>query len=201
MDSISLFLYFTSLFPINDQMKITISDNLYIRPVEVEDALVIFTLIEKYRDALRIWLPFIDYTNKWEDTRDFIRSVLDKHPDEKEDVYGIVLIDELVGLIGFRSTDRPNRRTEIGYWIAPVYEGKGTVTQCCAKLIDFCFCMKDFNRISIRVAQGNTRSSNIPKKLGFVFEGIEREGEYLNDHYTNLEVYSLLKKEWVKKVE
>jgi len=37
-------------------------------------------------------------------------------------------------------------------------------------------------------------SKNIPKKLGFKFEGIERQGELLTgDFYTDLEVYSKLR--------
>lgn len=180
-------------------MKITVSEEIFLRPVELDDARPVFELIDLFRDSLRTWLPFVDYTKKWEDTRDFISSVIHRHPDEKEDIYLIVIKGEVAGLIGFRSTDRPNRRTEIGYWIAPPFEGKGTVSSCCRAIIDYCFRVKDFNRITIRVAVGNARSSNIPKRLGFTFEGIEREGEFLNNRFADLEVYSLLKREWVKK--
>jgi ribosomal-protein-serine acetyltransferase len=180
-------------------MNITISEEIILRPVELDDARPLFDLIHTYRDSLRIWLPFIDYTKTWEDTRDFISSVIFKHPDEKDDVFVVLIKESIAGLIGFRSTDRFNRRTEIGYWIAPPFEGKGTATLCCSALLDYCFKVKDFNRIAIRVAVGNLRSSNIPKRLGFTLEGIERQGELLNKRFTDLEVYSILKREWVKK--
>lgn len=193
-----MFLFFRYL-PATMLMKIQVSENIVLRPVEPEDAKSIFDLINLHRDSLRTWLPFVDYTKKWEDTRDFILSVTARHPDEKEDLFLIVFNENIAGLIGFRSTDLPNRRTELGYWIAPVYEGLGLVTKSCNSLIEFCFRVKSFNRIAIRVAEGNTRSSNIPKRLGFKFEGIEREGEYLNNRFVHLEVYSVLKKDWVKK--
>lgn len=180
-------------------MKIQVSENIILRPVEPEDAKSLFDLINLHRDSLRTWLPFVDYTKKWEDTRDFVLSVTEKHPDEREDLFLIVFKENIAGLIGFRSTDLPNRRTELGYWIAPVYEGLGLVTKSCTSLIDYCFRVKNFNRIAIRVAEGNTRSSNIPRRLGFKQEGIERDGEYLNNRFVNLEVFSLLKKDWVKK--
>ncbi|MFV0598592.1 MAG: GNAT family N-acetyltransferase, partial [Bacteroidales bacterium] len=53
------------------------------------------------------------------------------------------------------------------------------------------------NRIQIKCAVGNIPSKNVPKRLGFVFEGIEREGELLSSGvYTDIEVYSKLKSEF-----
>lgn len=177
-------------------MNLKVSEHISLRHVKTQDAKPLFDIIDKHRDSLRTWLPFVDFSKQWEDTRDFVQSVLDKHPDEKEDLLVIENHGLVAGLIGFRSTDRANRRTEIGYWISPEHEGKGIVTLCCRELIDYCFRVKDFNRITIRCATGNARSSKIPKKLGFKLEGTEREGEYLNDRYADLEVYSLLRREW-----
>ena len=64
-------------------------------------------------------------------------------------------------------------------------------------LIDYAFDELELNRIAIKCAVGNQPSKNIPMRLGFVFEGIERDGELFPDgHFVDLEVYSLLKKEW-----
>lgn len=55
------------------------------------------------------------------------------------------------------------------------------------------------NRVQIKVAIDNKKSRKIPEKLGFQIEGIEREGELLVDNvYTDIAVYSLLKKEYLK---
>jgi ribosomal-protein-serine acetyltransferase len=52
------------------------------------------------------------------------------------------------------------------------------------------------NRVQIKVAVGNERSAKIPKRLGFQFEGIEREGEFHSNKYFDLKVFSKLKKEY-----
>jgi ribosomal-protein-serine acetyltransferase len=52
------------------------------------------------------------------------------------------------------------------------------------------------NRIQIRVGVVNVKSKNIPKRLGYKFEGVERCGELLISGYTDLEVYSMLKSEF-----
>jgi len=55
------------------------------------------------------------------------------------------------------------------------------------------------NRIQIKCASGNIPSKKIPQRLGFSLEGIERDGELLSDgKFTDLEVYSMLKKDFRK---
>jgi ribosomal-protein-serine acetyltransferase len=54
------------------------------------------------------------------------------------------------------------------------------------------------NRVQIKVGVKNKKSAAVPKRLNFTFEGIERDGEYLNGVYIDLEVYSVLKRDWNK---
>ena len=52
------------------------------------------------------------------------------------------------------------------------------------------------NRIMIRFAVGNTRSATISERLGYFYEGIERDGEFINGKFHDLKVYSILKTEF-----
>ena len=89
-----------------------------------------------------------------------------------------------------------NRITEIGYWLSEKAQGKGIMTRAVKKLIAFAFEERGMNRIVIKCAVGNTKSKNIPKRLGFTYEGTERDGELLaGGIYTDIEVYSLLKRD------
>jgi ribosomal-protein-serine acetyltransferase len=56
------------------------------------------------------------------------------------------------------------------------------------------------NRIQIKVAVGNLKSAAIPHRLGLYFEGIERNGEFHTDRYYDLEVFSILKTEWISAI-
>jgi len=61
-------------------------------------------------------------------------------------------------------------------------------------LCDFAFRELDMNRIQIKCALANTPSRNIPQRLGFKLEGIERAGELLTGGvFTDLAVYSRLR--------
>jgi len=102
--------------------------------------------------------------------------------------------DEFIGMIGLKSTDKANKKSEIGYWISEKYQKQGIMSKSVSKLCDFAFNKLGINRIQIKCAVGNDPSKNIPKRLNFKFEGVERDGELLSCNiFTDLEVYSKLK--------
>jgi len=156
----------------------------------------IFSIIDKDRNYLREWLPFVDYTRMVEDTEAFIKGIHAEPLDRKETTFVIIEENKVIGIIGFRSTDKANHKTEIGYWLAQDKQGKGFVTKSCQSLLTLAFTTMNMNRVMIKCAVNNNKSIAIPKRLGFKFEGIERSGEFLNGKYVDLEVYSFLKQEW-----
>lgn len=101
--------------------------------------------------------------------------------------------EKFAGLIGLKDTDWTNRKTEIGYWLIEKMQGKGLVTKSIQHLIRYIFHELNLNRIQIKVATGNTKSAAIPVRLGFRYEGTERQGERKNNEYFHLDVFSLLR--------
>ena len=179
--------------------KLTVTDQLYLKRVSVSDATDLFYIMSNERDRLREFLPFIDYTQKVSDTEEFIRSTINGDKDGLNSVYVIRYKEETVGLIGYKDTDAANKRTEIGYWLSPCFWGKGIVTQACATLIGHAFSQMDMNRVQLKIAIANSKSTAIAKRLGFTLEGQERDGELLSDGFTDLFIYSILKNEWTNR--
>ncbi len=173
---------------------IKINSQLYLRKINLHDADEVFEIIDSDRDHLRTWLPFVDLTFSSKNTRTFIEGL--SSPYSQEMVFVICYHDKITGLFGFKEIDKINKKLEIGYWINSTNQGKGLVTASCKTLIENAFKKLDMNRIQIKCGVGNIRSSNIPRRLGFTFEGIERCGEKHNNHFINLEVFSLLRQEW-----
>jgi len=179
-------------------MELKVSSSIMLKQMGEHDAKDIFDAIDKQRDYLGKWLPFVAFTKKLEDTQAFIASVTKVAMDEREYIFTIRQNSKFIGLIGFRDTDRINRKSEIGYWLLEEYQGQGIVTQAVAKLCDFAFDKLVLNRIQIKCAVGNEPSRKIPRRLKFTYEGIERNGERFGEnHYLDLEVYSLLKSDEV----
>lgn len=177
-----------NIIPIDDVLSLRL-----IMPMDAED---IFKTIDNEREYLGKWLPFVKSTITVEDTLDFINLIVNA-PEEKDvNVYTIRLDDQFIGIIGFKGTDVNNKKTELGYWLSEAYQGQGIMTRSVEVLCRKSFKEMDINRIQIRCAVGNEKSSHIPKRLGFTFEGIERDGEMLSKHqFVDLEIYSKLKRE------
>lgn len=182
-----------------NMVELEVDSEIVLKEIELSDAEAIFKLIDSDRKNLRIWLSFIDSTKEIEDTKDFIRSTLFLPEDIRDFVAVIIYNGQKIGLIGFKLTDFVNKKTEIGYWISKEFENKGIVTKSVVKMIDYAFNNLELNRIQIKCGIGNEKSSKIPKKLNFKFEGIERSAELLNGKFIDAEVYSILKDEWTFK--
>lgn len=169
-----------------------------LREATYEDTARIFEGIDKNRDDLRVWLPFIDNLKSIADEAGFLYSVLAVPYEQRDPVYVVEQGENFCGLAGFHFSDPSNHRTEIGYWLLPSYRGKGIVTQTVRLLCQWAFHKRDINRIQIKCAVGNHPSNAIPQRLGFTLEGTERDGELLaSGKYTDANVYSLLKKDFI----
>lgn len=177
-------------------LNLLVDNELMLKEIQLTDANAIFDIIDHQRDYLREWLPFIDYTRNIGDTRAYIFSIYDKPFDKRDIVFTIMYKGSVVGLMGLKGTDRENHKTEIGYWLSHKMQGKGIVTRSCHRLIQYLFENMGMNRVQIRVGTTNEKSKNIPKRLGFTLEGIERCGELLPSGFMDLEVYSILKSEF-----
>ncbi|HEY3372355.1 MAG TPA: GNAT family protein [Prolixibacteraceae bacterium] len=178
--------------------KLIIDDHQFLERLTLSHVQAIFTAIDQNRRFLQKWLPFVDFTHKVNDTERFVRSILEKPSARRDEVYVIRYRGEFAGLIGFKDADRINDKIEIGYWLIEKMTGKGIATAAARKMVNLAFRNMDMNRVQIRCGVGNHPSAAIPRRLGFSFEGIERGGERHNKIYIDLEVYSLLKKEWAE---
>ena len=176
-------------------------DDLEMRLLEESDAEQLFALTDRNRAYLRRWLPWLDDTTTPAHTLAFIRSSIEQFAEDNGFQLGIVYRGELAGVIGIHYVNRQHKKTEIGYWLAEGFQGRGIMTRCCRALVDYSFSDLELNRVEIRCALENIRSRAIPERLGFTQEGIQKDAEWLYDHFVDLVMYSMLAGNWVKKAE
>jgi ribosomal-protein-serine acetyltransferase len=175
-------------------MILNVDKNIVLKQLELTDTPDIFNTIDTQREHLGPWLPFVETTKQLSDTHAFVESVVNSPKDRMEYTFTIRVNGRMAGLIGFKATDRANKKTEIGYWLSRDFLGRGIMSRSVSTLCDFAFRELDMNRIQIKCALANTPSRNIPQRLGFKLEGIERAGELLTGGvFTDLAVYSRLR--------
>jgi len=101
-----------------------------------------------------------------------------------------------IGGVGFRNHQSWHKKAEIGFVISKDYWRQGITSLCVNAVLDFAFCQKDFNRIEARVDPRHEACIGLLKKFGFKKEGLLRDCEFEHGHFVDLEVYSLLKREY-----
>lgn len=173
-----------------------IDEDLELRLAEERDAEEGYQLVMQNYEHLRRWLPWLDETYALEHAREFIRRNLQGFAENKGFGARIVFQGRMAGQIGFNMLDWKNSRTEIGYWLAEAFQGKGIMTKACRAFVGHAFDVLNLNRVEICCVTGNERSRRVPERLGFKLDGVLREGEWLHDSFHDLAVYSMLASEW-----
>ena len=180
---------------------LTISRELSLRAVKPHEANILFALIDNNRAHLRAWLPWVDATVNPFDTHKYLEASHAAAEKGASINLGIRNKGELIGVVGFHGFDRLNRVTSLGYWLATEHCGKGIMRAAVSRCVDFAFKEEGMNRLYIRCAVENHRSQRIPQSLGFIYEGTQRQAEWLYTKYVDLQVYSTLASEWRKRAE
>jgi ribosomal-protein-serine acetyltransferase len=171
-------------------------DGFSLRLLEERHARTLFVAVERERERLRPWLPWVDATRTEEDTLSFIKSALEQFAENRGFAAGIWSGARLVGTIGVHRIDWLNRRVEIGYWLAREFEGRGVMTDACRAVLTHLFRELELHRVEIRCATGNARSAAIPRRLGFTLDGTLREAQLVGDRYHDLLVFGMLRQDW-----
>jgi ribosomal-protein-serine acetyltransferase len=156
----------------------------------------LFRLVDSNREHLREWLPWLDSNTSPKDTEFFIRSAITQYKSGKGPQYAVFYNTVMCGVCGFHPIDVGNKIGGVGYWLSKTCLRKGIVTMSLKALIKTGFHVYGLNRIEIACATGNIRSRAIPERLGFKFEGVLREREFLYGKYVDHAIYSLLAAEF-----
>jgi len=174
------------------------TERLVIRCWDPRDAPLLDAAISSSLNHLKPWMAWAHEEPKsLEDRIDLLRSFRGKFDLGQDYVFGILNGNEseVVGGTGFH-TRQGKHILEIGYWIRADLVRKGFATESTAALVRIAFEIAKVPRVEIRCDPKNEPSAAIPRKLGFVNEGILRgSGEFLGQP-RDTEVWSLIADEY-----
>jgi [ribosomal protein S5]-alanine N-acetyltransferase len=102
----------------------------------------------------------------------------------------------LVGQILLFNFERPSRRAEIGYILAPSLWGRGYMHEALHALVDFAFSKLELNRLEAEIDPRNVASARSLERLGFTKEGHLSERWIVNGEVSDTGLYGLLARQW-----
>ena len=103
--------------------------------------------------------------------------------------------------IGSISLDivQTHRHARLGYWLGLPYWNNGYATESVKAVLDYGFNRLNLNRIYSPHFQGNEASGQVLRKVGMTYEGRMREHYVRFDRFVDLELYGLLKREFMER--
>ena len=103
---------------------------------------------------------------------------------------------QLIGDIGIHFLDDA-RQSELGYTMAPAYQGNGYAREAVRAVIGYLFESCNIHRVTASVDPENTRSMRLLEALGFRKEAYFVESYFTDGIWCDDCIYALLKKEWI----
>lgn len=116
----------------------------------------------------------------------------------KEDNSWLTLVIEekatgiAVGLHGFLSMWTPFQQAELGFMIAPEFQGKGYAYEASQAVLSLAWQQCNYHKLVATVTQGNQASHRLLKKLGFELEGTLKDNYQIAGHWVNDEKFGML---------
>lgn len=168
-----------------------IKDNIILRAIEIEDGNMLKNMIndpEIERNVLG-WSKPVSAArqNQWiEEQSDSFKLIIEVN-------------NNAVGLASITNLDFKNSVATLNIKIhSNSNRGKGYGEKIIKMLADYCFNELNLNCLNAKVLESNNASNNMFVKIGFFHEGTLRERVFKNGKFNDVNVYSLLKKEFNK---
>lgn len=170
-----------------------IDENIQVALSQPESARELFNLIQKNREFLSQWLPWVNAVQHEDDTKKYLESELLKFNEGTAVHQTIFYQNQIAGVLGYNLLDKNNKIGYAGYWLGIEFNGLGIMTKSVKNLINIGFQSLGLQKVEIRCAVNNTQSRAIPERLGFANEGILLEAEKVNNRFLDHVIYGLSK--------
>ena len=127
-----------------------------------------------------------------------LREFFDSQEPAREAAEALALIiadaetDDLLGSIGLLRFDWPQRRGEIGYWVARGARGRGIATRAVRLLAPWALRELGLARLALLADVDNRASQRVAEQAGFTREGILRAYEERKGVRHDVVAYSLV---------
>lgn len=148
------------------------SERLIFRARAVNQAKELYRLINRNRQNLNPWMPWVEGTRAVEHTLQYIEMISGFW--DKGDTFDYSMFDKatnkLIGSFGFHTINWNNKTSHMGYWIDKDFEGKGLITEAIKESEKWAREL-GFRRLCLTCDARNIRSKNSALRNGFVLEG------------------------------
>ena len=174
-----------------------VGERIILTPMEPDDGAEFWQVVEASRWHLERWLPWVPFNNTPEASQRYVEACAADWNAGRAHRLGIREPDSgaLLGIVGLDSVVHLHRACELGYWIRGDAAGKGLMTDAARALAQFGFDQLGLVRIRCAAATDNYASLRVIARLGFRFEGIARQAEYVGARWVDHAIFARLSRD------
>jgi ribosomal-protein-alanine N-acetyltransferase len=134
-----------------------------------------------------------------EDTRALLHRWIALYEQNEVSRWGIVHKNHqvVIGVCGFVNWNKINQRGEIAYILARKYWRQGYTTEAIQEVIKFGFGVMGLNRIEALCEPENRGSIRVLEKVNMQYEGRLREYQFDKGIFHTVDMYSMLRRDWI----
>ena len=182
-----------------DTMPELETESLLLRRMEMRDAQDMY---EYSRDPLVAKHVLWDAHTSVSDTKSYLRYMLRKYRAGEPSSWCIVekSTGKVVGTIGYMWYQKDNSACEVGYSLARRCWNRGYMTQALNAVLDYTFRELGFNRVEAQHETDNGASGAVMRNCGMTKEGTLRSRLYNKGRYVDVDLYSILRKEYMSRI-
>jgi ribosomal-protein-serine acetyltransferase len=167
---------------------------LLLLPIEPSDGPELWQAVDGSRWHLERWLPWVPFNNSAEASHRYAEACATDWDAGRAVRFAIRDRQdrELLGVVGLDSCVHLHRSCELGYWLRRDATGRGLMTEAARACVQFAFERMTAHRIRCAAATDNHASLRVISRLGFRFEGIARQAEYVGSRWLDHAVFARL---------
>ena len=171
-------------------------DRVALRPFRRADAHALFSHANS--PEIRKYLPFMSDLANVESAHAWINSSQRLFRQNKGIYLGIekARTRELIGSMNLKNINLADRNAEVEYWLDKEFRRNGFASESLLLLLNYAFTELDLVRVYAVVHAGNTGSIRLLERFGFLREGTWRKASFLNNVWSDVYGYGLLKEEF-----
>lgn len=177
-------------------MKLRIGTNAYLALRQPHHAEEVFSLVQKNREHLTPWLPWVREYQQVADAHTSIQSNLDQASQNVSLNLGIWIEEAFRGMVGFTHIDPIRKKASLGYWLDENCTGRGWMTRACQVLMSHGFDTMGFKEIHSECARKNILSRKVLEGIGFTNHEVVQGPDWARQQGLLYLRYRMTRQEW-----
>lgn len=166
------------------------------RVITPEDAKAFFVFMQQNRAFFDRWIEFRQRLETIEEVEEMLEKNFSGYQAGEKIRCGLWRGNSLIANVSLNDIDSQSHNASLGFYLAELEQGRGLATNACSVLLKHGFKGLGLHRVYAECVPNNTSSIAVVQRLGFKLEGVCREAYYLNGEYVDVNLYSMLDREW-----